>query len=125
MVSVRHGDGAVLLAVPRTEAVLAALRARRDDLGDVIEARQALEVRLAALAARRRTEADLAEIDAALDAMAEDRRAQVRSSQPPEGVTTAVTRWSCGSTGSASTSSSSKTRATSRAPGRTCRSARS
>ena len=53
------------------------------------------------------------------------RPGQVRSSQPPEGVTTAVTRWSCGSTGSSSTSSSSKTRATSRASGRTCRSARS
>ena len=100
MVSVRHGDGTVLLAAPRNEAVLAALRARRDDLGDVLEARQTLEVRPAALA-------------------------QVRSSQPPEGVTTAVTRRSCGSTGSASTSSSSKTTATSRAPGRTCRSARS
>ena len=74
VVSVRHGDGTVLLAAPRSEAVLAALRARRDDLGDVIEARQALEVRLAALAARRRTDVDLAEIDAALDAMAEDVR---------------------------------------------------
>jgi GntR family transcriptional regulator, transcriptional repressor for pyruvate dehydrogenase complex len=58
VVSVRHGDGTVLLAAPRTEAVLAALRARRDDLGDVIEARQALEVRLAALATRRRTAVD-------------------------------------------------------------------
>ncbi|WP_209307601.1 FCD domain-containing protein [Geodermatophilus sp. DF01_2] len=74
VVSVRHGDGTVLLAAPRTEAVLAALRVRRDDLGDVIEARQALEVRLAALAARRRTEADLAEIDAALEEMAADVR---------------------------------------------------
>src|SRR3712207_6070034 len=57
MVSVRHGNGTVLLAAPRTEAVLAALRARGDDLGDVSQARQALEVRLAALAAHRRTEA--------------------------------------------------------------------
>ena len=48
MVSVRHGDGTALLTAPRTEAVLAALRARR------------------------RTEADLAEIDAALEAMAAD-----------------------------------------------------
>ncbi|MGY5885532.1 FadR/GntR family transcriptional regulator [Modestobacter lacusdianchii] len=72
VVSVRHGDGTVLLQAPRTDAVLAALRTRRDDLGDVIEARAALEVRLAALAARRRTDADLAEIDAALQAMADD-----------------------------------------------------
>jgi GntR family transcriptional repressor for pyruvate dehydrogenase complex len=72
VVSVRHGDGTVLLQAPPTEAVLAALRARRDDLGDVIEARQALEVRLAALAAHRRTDDDMAEIDAALAAMAED-----------------------------------------------------
>src|SRR3954468_24455231 len=51
VVSVRHGDGTVLLADPRVEPVLAALRERRDDLGEVIEARKALEVRLAALAA--------------------------------------------------------------------------
>ena len=74
MVSVRHGNGTVLLAAPRTEAVLAALRARGDDLGEVSQARQALEVRLAALAAHRRTEADLAEIEAALEAMAADVR---------------------------------------------------
>lgn len=48
VVSVRHGDGTALLTAPRTEAVLAALRARR------------------------RTEADLAEIDAAPEAMAAD-----------------------------------------------------
>ncbi|MCW2582569.1 MAG: GntR family transcriptional regulator, partial [Klenkia sp.] len=66
VVDVRHGDGTVLLVAPRSEAVLAALDARREDLGDVLEAREALEVHLAALAARRRTDADLAEIDAAL-----------------------------------------------------------
>jgi GntR family transcriptional regulator, transcriptional repressor for pyruvate dehydrogenase complex len=54
VVSVRHGDGTVLLAEPRVEAVLAALRERRDDLGDVIEARKALEVRLAPRHRRRR-----------------------------------------------------------------------
>ena len=72
VVAVRHGDGTVLLVPPRPESVLAALDARREDLGDVIEAREALEVRLAGLAAHRRTAADLAEIDAALEAMAAD-----------------------------------------------------
>lgn len=72
VVAVRHGDGTVLLTAPRPESVLAALDARREDLGAVIEAREALEVRLAGLAARRRTDADLAELDAALDAMAAD-----------------------------------------------------
>jgi DNA-binding FadR family transcriptional regulator len=91
VVSVRHGDGTVLLSAPRTEAVLAALRARRDDLGDVIEARQALEVRLAALAARRRTEADMAEIDAALDVMADDVRGGGRGVSGDERFHAAVT----------------------------------
>jgi GntR family transcriptional repressor for pyruvate dehydrogenase complex len=72
VVSVRHGDGTELLAEPRVEAVLAALRERGDDLGEVIEARKALEVRLAALAARRRTDADLAAIEDALAAMGDD-----------------------------------------------------
>lgn len=91
VVSVRHGDGTVLLAAPRTEVVLAALRARRDDLGDVIEARQALEVRLAALAARRRTDGDLAEIDAALQAMDEDIRSGGRGVGGDERFHAAVT----------------------------------
>jgi DNA-binding FadR family transcriptional regulator len=91
VVAVRHGDGTVLLSAPRTEAVLAALRARRDDLGDVIEARHALEVRLAALAARRRTDDDLAEIDAALEAMAEDVRAGGRGVTGDERFHAAVT----------------------------------
>jgi GntR family transcriptional regulator, transcriptional repressor for pyruvate dehydrogenase complex len=66
---------------PRTEAVLAALRARRDDLGDVIEARQALEVRLAALAAHHRTEADLAELvrESRIESLSQEGR-------PPRGL---------------------------------------
>jgi DNA-binding FadR family transcriptional regulator len=68
--------------------VLASLRARRDDLGDVIDARQALEVRPAALAARGRTPADLAEIDAALAAMA----AEVRAAGATWTATSASTR---------------------------------
>ena len=91
VVDVRHGDGTVLLVAPRSEAVLAALDARREDLGDVIEAREALEVHLAALAARRRTDADLAEIDAALAAMAADLAAGGRGVDGDERFHAAVT----------------------------------
>src|SRR3982750_544110 len=56
-VSVRHGDGAVLLATVNRLHLVAALRAHQDRLPEVIEARDALEGRLAALAAERRTEA--------------------------------------------------------------------
>jgi len=91
VVSVRHGDGTVLLAEPRVEAVLAALRERRDDLGEVIEARKALEVRLAALAARRRTDADLAAIENALAAMADDVEQGGRGVQGDERFHAAVT----------------------------------
>ncbi len=59
VIDVRHGDGAVILDVPAERQILAALRARRNRLREVIEAREALEVRLAALAARRCTPEDL------------------------------------------------------------------
>jgi GntR family transcriptional repressor for pyruvate dehydrogenase complex len=72
VIDVRHGDGAVILDVPPRQQVLAALDARRNQLREVIEAREALEVQLAALAAQRRTDADLAAIDAALDDMARE-----------------------------------------------------
>ncbi|WP_433279922.1 FadR/GntR family transcriptional regulator [Pseudonocardia xinjiangensis] len=72
VIDVRHGDGAVILDVPPRQQVLAALDARRNQLREVIEAREALEVQLAALAAQRRTEHDLAAIDAALDDMARE-----------------------------------------------------
>jgi GntR family transcriptional repressor for pyruvate dehydrogenase complex len=70
VIDVRHGDGAVILDVPAERQVLAALRARRSRLREVIEAREALEVKLAALAARRRTPEDLGTIDDALAEMA-------------------------------------------------------
>ena len=70
IIDVRHGDGAVILDVPPQQQVLAALDARRNQLREVIEAREALEVQLAGLAAKRRTEDDLAAIDDALDGMA-------------------------------------------------------
>jgi GntR family transcriptional repressor for pyruvate dehydrogenase complex len=72
VVSVRHGDGAVLKEPAPERALLTALRAHHDRLGEVLDARSALEVKLAALAAERRTEADLAAIDAALAAMEAD-----------------------------------------------------
>lgn len=72
VIRVRHGDGAVIVERPSERQVVAALRAHRDRLPDVLEARAALEVKLAALAAERRTPADLAAIDTALDGMARD-----------------------------------------------------
>jgi GntR family transcriptional repressor for pyruvate dehydrogenase complex len=72
IIDVRHGDGAVILDVPPQQQLLAALDARRNQLREVIEAREALEVQLAALAAQRRTDDDLAAIDDALDGMARD-----------------------------------------------------
>ena len=72
VIEVRHGDGAVLLDVPAERRILAALRARRNRLREVIEAREALEVKLAALAARRRTPGDLAAIEDALGLMARE-----------------------------------------------------
>ena len=70
VIDVRHGDGAVILDVPAERQILAALRARRNRLREVIEAREALEVKLAALAAERRTPEDLEAIDDALGKMA-------------------------------------------------------
>jgi GntR family transcriptional repressor for pyruvate dehydrogenase complex len=72
VIDVRHGDGAVILDVLPQPQVLAALDARRNQLREVIEAREALEVQLAALAARRRTPEDLAAIDDALELMARE-----------------------------------------------------
>jgi GntR family transcriptional repressor for pyruvate dehydrogenase complex len=91
-VSVRHGDGAVLLAPVSRLHLVAALRAHQDRLPEVIEARDALEGRLAALAAERRTDADLAAIDAALDAMAKDVDAGGRGVEGDEQFHAAVTR---------------------------------
>jgi GntR family transcriptional regulator, transcriptional repressor for pyruvate dehydrogenase complex len=72
VVDVRHGDGAVLRDVPAQPQIVAALRARRRRLTEVIEAREALEVKLAELAAVRRDEDDLQQLDAALARMADD-----------------------------------------------------
>lgn len=69
VLSVRHGDGAILVRRPTEERVIKALREHADRIPDVIEAREALEVKLAALAAARRTEAEMAAIDAAIATM--------------------------------------------------------
>jgi GntR family transcriptional repressor for pyruvate dehydrogenase complex len=72
MVSVRHGDGVVLVEPPGSTKIVNALRRHAEQLPEIIEAREALETKLAALAAERRTEADLAAIDQALEVMERD-----------------------------------------------------
>ena len=66
LLSVRHGDGAVLVRRPVGDSAVMALREHADRIPEVIEAREALEVKLAELAAERRSEAEMAEIDDAL-----------------------------------------------------------
>jgi GntR family transcriptional regulator, transcriptional repressor for pyruvate dehydrogenase complex len=72
VISVRHGDGAVVVEHSRDRQVVDAVRAHHDRLPEVLEARAALEVKLAALAAERRTAADLEVIDRTLDEMSYD-----------------------------------------------------
>ena len=69
VLSVRHGDGAILVRPPTEERAIKALREHADRIPDIIEAREALEVKLAGLAAARRTDAEMAAIDAAIDKM--------------------------------------------------------
>ncbi|MFZ5870333.1 MAG: FadR/GntR family transcriptional regulator [Actinomycetota bacterium] len=91
VITVRHGDGVVIEEPATDRQVVSALRAHRDRLPDVIEARSALEVKLAALAAQRRTEDDLRAIDAALDVMAADVDAGGRGVEGDELFHAAVT----------------------------------
>jgi GntR family transcriptional repressor for pyruvate dehydrogenase complex len=91
VVSVRHGDGAVVVEHASDRQVVSALRAHRDRLPEVLEARAALEVKLASLAAERRTEADLRTIDEALAAMAADVEAGGRGVEGDERFHAAVT----------------------------------
>src|SRR5215217_5036315 len=72
VVSVRHGDGVVLVETPGSAKVVNALRRHAQQLPEIIEARDALETKLAALAAERRTESDLAAMDEALELMERD-----------------------------------------------------
>ena len=70
VLSVRHGDGAILVRRPTEERAIKALREHADRIPDIIEAREALEVKLAGLAAQRRTDDEMAAIDAAIAKMA-------------------------------------------------------
>jgi GntR family transcriptional regulator, transcriptional repressor for pyruvate dehydrogenase complex len=69
VVSVRHGDGAIVVRRPTEERAIRALREHADRIPDIIEARAALEVKLASLAAARRTDAEMDAIDAAIGMM--------------------------------------------------------
>ena len=69
VLSVRHGDGAILVRPPTEERAIKALREHADRIPDIIEAREALEVKLAGLAAARRTDAEMAAIDASIATM--------------------------------------------------------
>ncbi len=72
VLSVRHGDGAILIRRPTEERAIKALREHADRIPDIIEAREALEVKLAGLAALRRSESEMAAIDAAIAKMEEE-----------------------------------------------------
>jgi GntR family transcriptional regulator, transcriptional repressor for pyruvate dehydrogenase complex len=69
VLSVRHGDGAILVRRPSEERAIKALREHADRIPDIIEAREALEVKLVGLAAARRSDAEMAAIDAAIEKM--------------------------------------------------------
>jgi GntR family transcriptional regulator, transcriptional repressor for pyruvate dehydrogenase complex len=69
VLSVRHGDGAILIRRPAEERAIKALREHVDRIPDIIEAREALEVKLVGLAAARRSDAEMAAIDAAIEKM--------------------------------------------------------
>jgi GntR family transcriptional regulator, transcriptional repressor for pyruvate dehydrogenase complex len=93
LLSVRHGDGAVLIRRPVEEGAVKALREHANRLPDIIEAREALEVKLASLA-ERRTDAEMAAIDAAIAAMEAEidagERGVLGDEQFHEAVTTAA-----------------------------------
>lgn len=91
MVSVRHGDGVVLVEPAGSTKVVNALRRHAQQLPEIIDARDALEAKLAALAAMRRTEADLAAIDEALAFMERDIATGGRGVEADERFHAAVT----------------------------------
>src|ERR1700682_4475964 len=75
VLSVRHGDGAILVRRPTEERAVEALREHADRLPEIIDAREALEVKLASLAAARRSDADMAALEkasATMEAESED-----------------------------------------------------
>jgi GntR family transcriptional repressor for pyruvate dehydrogenase complex len=91
MVSVRHGDGVVLIEPSGSTKVVRALRRHARQLPEIIEARDALETKLAALAAARRTDGDLTAIDDALTFMEQDIAAGGRGVEGDERFHAAVT----------------------------------
>src|SRR3954454_4313866 len=91
MVSVRHGDGVILIEPEGSTKVTRALRRHARQLPEIIEARDALETKLAALAAERRTEADLTAIDEALAFMEREVAAGGRGVEGDERFHAAVT----------------------------------
>jgi GntR family transcriptional repressor for pyruvate dehydrogenase complex len=91
MVSVRHGDGVVLIEPAGSTKVVNALRRHAQQLPEIIEARDALETKLAALAAERRTESDLAAMDEALELMERDIASGGRGVEGDERFHAAVT----------------------------------
>lgn len=91
IVSVRHGDGVVLVKPMSTGKLVTVLRDHAQQLPGIIEARDALETKLAALAAVRRTDADLGAIDAALENMDRDITAGGRGVEGDELFHAAVT----------------------------------
>jgi GntR family transcriptional repressor for pyruvate dehydrogenase complex len=91
MVSVRHGDGVVLVEPAGSTKVVNALRRHAQQLPEIIEAREALETKLAALAAGRRTDSDLAAMDEALAFMERDIAAGGRGVEGDERFHAAVT----------------------------------
>ncbi len=91
MVSVRHGDGVVLVDPEGSTKVARALRRHARQLPEIIEARDALETKLAALAAERRTEGDLTAIDEALAFMEREVAAGGRGVEGDERFHAAVT----------------------------------
>lgn len=94
VLSVRHGDGAVLVRRPTEDGAIRALREHADRIPDIIEAREALEVKLAGLAAARRSESEMAAIDAAIAMMEQEvdagERGVVGDEMFHEAITTAA-----------------------------------
>jgi GntR family transcriptional repressor for pyruvate dehydrogenase complex len=91
IVSVRHGDGVILVEPVGSTKIVNALRRHAQQLPEIIEAREALEAKLAALAAERRTKSDLAAIDKALEVMERDIAAGGRGVEGDELFHAAVT----------------------------------
>ncbi|SDL74969.1 GntR family transcriptional regulator, transcriptional repressor for pyruvate dehydrogenase complex [Geodermatophilus siccatus] len=91
VVSVRHGDGVVLVEPAGSTKVVNALRRHAQQLPEIIEARDALETKLAALAAERRTDSDLAAMDEALESMESDIASGGRGVEGDERFHAAVT----------------------------------